>query len=270
MRQRTLAVGAGQGLRGRYRSGGLGRVCPVGFGFGDAAEGDLEAGGSELAGVAGDLAAGVALAVVVVRAGVFIAHAGVSQQPGGLQLGVAGGGAGSGGAASSGRPPVAGAFAGLGAAGCHGGLALQMAPGYRLPFLALARPLRLPDWWSCGARPAQEDRCGPVRNLVMPAPVSATASRAARRAQPGIDPACCSCSSYGASSRSITAVRSPMPAASRPVRASTLAGSAACPAVQNSAPPTASSRLADLAAGRGAGEPGQHLGVALPGDQVAP
>ena len=42
--------GAGQGLRGRYGSGDLGRVCPVGFGFGDAAEGDFEAEGSELAG----------------------------------------------------------------------------------------------------------------------------------------------------------------------------------------------------------------------------
>jgi hypothetical protein len=29
-------------------------------------------------------------------------------------------------------------------------------------------------------------------------------------------------------------------------------------------------QLADLAAGRGAGELGQHLGVAFPGDQVAP
>jgi hypothetical protein len=46
---RTLAIGAGQGLRGRYGSGGLGRACPVGFGFGDAAEGDLEAEGPELA-----------------------------------------------------------------------------------------------------------------------------------------------------------------------------------------------------------------------------
>ena len=78
MRQRTLAIWAGQGLRGRYRSGGLGRACPVGFGFGDAAESDLEAEGSELADVVGDLAAGVALPVVVVRAEVLVAHAGVS------------------------------------------------------------------------------------------------------------------------------------------------------------------------------------------------
>src|SRR5690349_15941265 len=61
----------------------------------------------------------------------------------------------------------------------------RTAPRYRLPFLALARPLPLPDWWSCGARPPQQTRCGPVRNLVMPTPVSATASWAARRPQPG-------------------------------------------------------------------------------------
>ena len=46
MRQRTLAIGAGQGLRGRYGSGGLGRAGPVGFGFGDAAEGDPAGAGS--------------------------------------------------------------------------------------------------------------------------------------------------------------------------------------------------------------------------------
>jgi hypothetical protein len=62
---------------GRYGSGGLGRACPVGFGFGDAADGDFEAEGSERADVVGDLAAGVALAVVVVRAEVLISHAGV-------------------------------------------------------------------------------------------------------------------------------------------------------------------------------------------------
>ena len=53
---------------------------PSGLGFGDAAEGDLEAEGAELADVVGDLAAGVALALVVVRAEVLIAHAGVGQQ----------------------------------------------------------------------------------------------------------------------------------------------------------------------------------------------
>src|SRR5258705_10222253 len=59
------------------------------------------------------------------------------------------------------------------------------APRYRLPFFALARPLRLPDWWACGARPAQETRGGPVRDLLISTPVSATASWAARRPQPG-------------------------------------------------------------------------------------
>jgi hypothetical protein len=42
-----------------------------------------------------------------------------------------------------------------------------------------------------------------------------------------------------------------MPAASRPVRVSTLASRAACPVVKNSA-----------------GQLGQHRGVALPGDQA--
>jgi len=94
------------------------------FWFGDAAEGDFEAEGAELADVAGDRAADVALALVVVQAEVRIAHAGVGQQlAGGLQLGVPGGDACLGRAASSGQPPVAGAFAGLGAAGRDGGLA---------------------------------------------------------------------------------------------------------------------------------------------------
>jgi hypothetical protein len=44
--------------------------------------------------VVGDMAAEVALALVVVRAGVLISHAGVSQQLGGLQLGVPGDDAG--------------------------------------------------------------------------------------------------------------------------------------------------------------------------------
>jgi len=56
--QWTLAIGAGQGLSGRYGSGGLGRVCSVGFGFGDAAEGDLEAEGSELSRTRGSFTPG--------------------------------------------------------------------------------------------------------------------------------------------------------------------------------------------------------------------
>ena len=138
------------------------------------------------------------------------------------------------------QPPVPGAFAGLGAAGRHGGLAEDGAQ-VLVAFLALARPLPLPDWWSCGARPPQETRCGPVRNLVMSTPVSATASWAARRAQPGIDSAWASCSSYGASSCSITAVRSSMSAVSRSMRASILASRTACAGVKNSAPSKASS-----------------------------
>ena len=36
------------------------------------------------------------------------------------------------------------------------------AARYRLPFLDLARPVRLPDWLSSGVLPAQEDRWPPV------------------------------------------------------------------------------------------------------------
>jgi len=47
---------------------------PSGSASGDAAEGDLEAEGSELADVVGDLAAHVPLALVVVRAEILISH----------------------------------------------------------------------------------------------------------------------------------------------------------------------------------------------------
>jgi hypothetical protein len=61
----------------------------VGFGFGDAAEGDFESEGAELADVVGDLAVDVAAALVVVRAEVLVPHAGVGQQlVVDLQLGV--------------------------------------------------------------------------------------------------------------------------------------------------------------------------------------
>src|SRR6516162_2887455 len=124
MRQRTVTGGDGQGLRGWYGSGGPGGVCSVGFGSGDAAEGDLEAEGSELADVVGDLAAHVALALVVIRAEVLVPHAGVGQQlVVDLQLGVPGGDAVVVRAASPGQPPVADAFAGLGSSGCDGGFA---------------------------------------------------------------------------------------------------------------------------------------------------
>ena len=102
MRQRALAIGAGQGVLGRYGPGCLGRACSVGFGVGEAAEGDLEAEGAELADVMGDLAADVTLALVVVRAEVLIPHAGVGQQlVVDLQLGVAEGDAGFGLAAAA-------------------------------------------------------------------------------------------------------------------------------------------------------------------------
>jgi hypothetical protein len=55
-----------------YGSGGLGGACWVGVGFGEAAEGDLEAECAEFADVVGDLAADVALAFVVVRAEVDV------------------------------------------------------------------------------------------------------------------------------------------------------------------------------------------------------
>ena len=61
-------------------SGSVGWGCSVGFGGEDAAEGDLEAEGAELADVVGYLAPDVALAVEVVRAEVLVAHARVGQQ----------------------------------------------------------------------------------------------------------------------------------------------------------------------------------------------
>ena len=78
----------------RYGSGGLGLACGVWvwFGAGDAAQGDFEAEGAELADVVGDLAADAGLALVVVRAEVLISHAGAGQQlVVDLQLGVPGG-----------------------------------------------------------------------------------------------------------------------------------------------------------------------------------
>ena len=89
-------------------SGGL--ACPVWLGSGGAAEGDFEAEVAELADVVGDLPADVALALVVVRAEVFIPGAGAGEQGVvDLQLGVAEGDLGFGGAAwsirkTAGRP----------------------------------------------------------------------------------------------------------------------------------------------------------------------
>ena len=106
---------------------------------------------------------------------------------------------------ASGQPPVAGAFAGLGAAGRDGGLAGDCRPGSGC-LLGPGPAFAVAGLVVHGVRPAQEARCAPVGNLVMSAPVSARVSCAARRRQPGIDSACWSCSSYGASSRSITVV----------------------------------------------------------------
>jgi hypothetical protein len=109
---------------GWYGSGGLVVSCPVWFGFGDAAEGDFEAEGSEFADVAVGLAADAGLAFVVAGAEILVPGAGAGEQGvADLQLGVAEGDLGFGFAAAAGEPPVAGAFAGLGAAGGDGGLA---------------------------------------------------------------------------------------------------------------------------------------------------
>src|SRR5713101_5139093 len=111
-------------------SGGRGAGCLAGVGvwFGEAAEGDFEAEGAELADVVGDLAAGADLAFVAVRAEVGVARAGGGQQlVVDLQLGVAERDEGFGLAAAPGQPPVAGALAGLGLPGGDGGLAEQAA-----------------------------------------------------------------------------------------------------------------------------------------------
>ena len=81
----------------------------------------------------------------------------------------------------------------------------RTAPRYLLPFLALARPARLPGWWSSGARPPQEDQVGAGAE---PGHVHAGFGDGVLGGAPG--PAghrpglLESCSSYGASSRSIT------------------------------------------------------------------
>src|SRR5215831_10367933 len=110
-------------MRLTVRSGCL--VCfGAGVGSGDAAEGDFEAEGAELGDVVRDLAAGAALALVVIRAEVLIPQAGGGQQfVVDLQLGVANADLGFELAAAAGEPPVAGAFAGLGSASGDGGLA---------------------------------------------------------------------------------------------------------------------------------------------------
>ena len=93
--------------------------------------------------MAGDLAASRGLAFVVVRAGILVARAGQGQElVVDLQLGVAEGDLGFGLATSSGNPPVAGAFAGLGFAGRDGGLAEQ-AGQVPVAFLGLSTAVSL-------------------------------------------------------------------------------------------------------------------------------
>src|SRR6266851_5416422 len=97
-------------------SGGLSAGCLAGVGvwFGEAAEGDFETEGAELADVVGDLPACAGLALVVVRAKILIPQAGTGQQGVvDLQLGVADRDQGFGLAAAAGQPAVAGALAGL-------------------------------------------------------------------------------------------------------------------------------------------------------------
>src|SRR5579859_6936565 len=111
------------GSCGRYGSGGVGGFWVV-LGWCGAAEGDFQAEFFKFADVVGDLAAGLGAALVVVRAEVLVAHAGVGQQlvvdP---ELGVAEGDLGFALAAGAGELAVAGAFAGGGLAGPDGGLA---------------------------------------------------------------------------------------------------------------------------------------------------
>ena len=91
---------------------------------------------------------------------------------------------------------------------------------------------------------------------------------AEQRAQPGIDPACYSCSSYGASRASITVVIASMSPLSRSMRASILASSAASSAVKNSAPSRAASSSLILRRTRARARLSERPGVAFPGDQV--
>ena len=105
-------------------------------------------------------------------------------------------------------------------------------------------------------------------NLVMPAPVSATASWAERRPQPGLDSAWASCSSYGASSRSITSDSLPISAVRPSMRSSMACQQGGVLGGEELRAVHGVLQLGDLAAGPGAGQLGQYLGVAFPRDQV--
>ena len=100
-------------------------------------------------------------------------------------------------------------------------------------------------WWPTGLAvqrgpAAQEARWPGVRNRLMSAPVSASTSSAAHRRQPGIDSACCSCSSHGASNSSITPDRRAMSASMASMRANIALSRAPCSGVKKSAPSRAS------------------------------
>jgi len=95
-------------------------------------------------------------------------------------------------AAVAGRSPVADTFAGRGGVGGDGGPA-QRSGEAPVAFLGLRPPGPAAGLVISGLRPAQEDRWAPDGNRVLSSLVSAMASWAARRAQPGMDSACCSC-----------------------------------------------------------------------------
>ena len=253
----------------RYGSGGLGRGCSVWVGFGDAAEGDFEAEGAELADVVGDLAAddragvrsspgrGPGTACRGWTAACGRPSAGCSRWRRMLWPCRACGPAAGGGrlrGSGCGRPPrrsrrarrqVPVAFLGLGASGALAGLVVQRGaagPGG-------------PGGRRCGtcSCPRRSRRRRPGRRGV-PSRASTRPAAAAPRTGPA-------------------AARSPRSGRrcrrfSRSMRASILASRAACSAVKNSAPSSASSSWLILRRAAAAGELGQHLGVAFPGDQV--
>ena len=204
-------------------------------------DGDLVAEVTELADVVADLACPVPLLVVVVGAEVFVTGTGGGQElVVDAHLGVADRDAGFGLAAAAGELAVAGTLAGAGLPAATA-VSPVIAPRYLLPLLCLACPARLPDCLSSGVRPAQEARWAGVGNRVMSAPVSARASSAERRPQPGMDSACCSCSSHGASSSSITRESRLISALITSIRSSMAFSRAAWAAVKNSAPSRACS-----------------------------
>jgi len=145
----------------------------------DAAEGDVEAEGAELADVVADLPADLSAALIVVRPRSSYRMPGWIAACSRRSAGCCRGDQGFGFAAAAGQAPVAGALAGL-VLPAATAVSPSRPPRYRLPFLDLAFPCVCRRSCPAGcARP--EARCAPVRNRVMSVPVSATASWAARR-----------------------------------------------------------------------------------------